>query len=142
MLMRLVVLVAVVGLGAVLAAPANAAPKPKTRSFTVSFQAAPLQNVPNTAVGLATSTLGKGPIVIVGGATGTVVSYNAKGSLRGTFSITTMTNPDMSATYTGTTTITGGTGAYAGAKGKGTIGGTISADGLTITGEGSGKVTY
>ena len=142
MLKRLAPLVAVVCLGAVLAAPSNAAaPKPKTRSVTISFLAAPLPQVPGTAAGVATGTLGRGAVLIVGNTTGTVTEFLKKGAVTAKFSLTVNTNPDMTASFSGTTTITGGTGAYAGAKGKGTVSGTTAADG-SVTAHGSGKITY
>lgn len=142
MLKRLALLAAVVCLGGVLAAPCyGAAPKPKTRSFTSSFLAAPLPQVPGTAAGVVTGSLGKGAILIVGNTTGTATVFLTKGAVTVKFSLTVNTNPDMSASFTGTTTITGGTGAYAGAKGKGTVSGTTAADGA-VTAHGSGKITY
>ena len=48
---------------------------------------------------------------------GTNVSYDSGGSTVGPFTITLKTNADGSTTYTGTATITGGTGLYRGAKG-------------------------
>jgi hypothetical protein len=142
MLKRLLLLVAVVCLGTVLAAPSNAATaKPKTRSYSISFVTASLPQVPGTAAGVATGTLGKGAILIVGNTSGTATEFLKKGAVTVKFSLTVTTNPDLSASFTGTTTITGGTGAYAGAKGKGTVSGTFAADG-SGTGRGSGKITY
>jgi hypothetical protein len=142
MLKRLVLLVAVVCLGTVLAAPSNAATaKPKTRSYSISFLTASLPQVPGTAAGVATGTLGKGAILIVGNTSGTATEFLKKGAVTVKFRLTVTTNPDMSASFTGTTTITGGTGAYAGAKGKGTVSGTFAVDG-SATGRGSGKITY
>jgi hypothetical protein len=142
MLKRLVLLVAVVCLGTMHAAPSNAAaPKPKTRSVTISFLAAPLPQVPGTAAGVATGTLGKGAVLIIGNTTGTATVFLTKGAVTSKFRLTVTTNPDMTASFTGTTTITGGTGAYAGAKGKGTVSGTTAADG-SVTAHGSGKITY
>src|SRR6185436_18927927 len=115
MLKRLAPLVAVVCLVAVVAAPSNAAaPKPKTRSVTLSFLAAPLPQVPGTAAGVVTGSLGKGAILIVGNTTGTATVFLTKGAVTSKFNLTVTTNPDMTASFTGTTTITGGTGAYTG----------------------------
>lgn len=141
MLKRLAVLGGVVALASAVAAPAQAAaPKAKTRPFSLSFQAAPLPTVANTDAGIVTGSLGKGAIIIVGGTTGRVTVFYPGGSLSGTFNITATTNPDMSATYTGKTTLKSGTGDYAGATGSGTLSGTIAADG-SVTGTAKGKIT-
>jgi hypothetical protein len=142
MLKRLALLVAVVCLGGVLAAPSDAAaPKPKTRSLTFSFLAAPLPQVPGTAAGVATSSLGRGAVLIVGNTTGTATVFTNKGAVTAKFSLTVTTNPDMTASFTGKTTITGGTGTYAGAKGSATVSGTTAVDGA-VTAQGSGRITY
>jgi hypothetical protein len=142
MLKRFAVLFAVVGLGSVLVVPANAAaPKPKTKSLSLSFTAAPLTPVANTDAGVISGSLGKGAIVIVGATSGRVTAYYAGGSLTGTFKLTVTPNPDNSATYTGTTTLTSGTGAYAGAKGNAKVSGAIAVDG-TVTGQVKGTITY
>jgi hypothetical protein len=141
MLKRLAVLGGVVALASVVAAPAGAAaPKAKTRAFSLSFQAAVLANVANTDAGIVTGSLGKGAIVIVGATTGRVTVYYPGGTLSGTFNITATTNPDMSASFTGKTTLKSGTGDYAGATGSGTLSGTIAADG-SVTGTAKGKIT-
>ena len=139
---RLTVLAAVLAVGLVPVASAQAATaKPKPRSFSLSFTAAALVPVANTDDGVVTGSLGKGAIVIVGTDTGRVTVYCAGGSLSAKFKLTITPNPDNSASYSGTVTLDTGTGAYKGAKGSGTVSGSIAADG-TVTGTAKGKVTY
>ena len=120
MLKRFAVLFAVVGLGSALVVPAKR-PRPSRRPAVVAVvQAAALIPVANTDAGVISGSLGKGAIIIVGATSGRVTAYYPGGSVAGTFKLTITPNPDNSATYTGTTTLTSGTGAYAGATGPGT----------------------
>jgi hypothetical protein len=142
MLKRCMALTAVLVAAAVAAAPAGAATaKPTTKSVSLSFNAATLPQLTNTDAGVVTGSLGKGAIVIVGATAGTVTIFYANGSISGKFAITPTTNPDGSAAVSGTATVTGGTGTYAGAKGKGTLSGVIAADG-SVTGTAKAKITY
>ena len=63
--------------------------------------------------------------------TGTFTSFFDKGTQRGTFTLSATLNADGTVSVTGTTKVKGGTGAYRGARGGGTLTGTIDAEGYT-----------
>jgi hypothetical protein len=69
-------------------------------------------------------------------------SFGKTGSFKGTATADNTINPDLTVTVTNCTLkITGGAGAYKGAKGSGTCGGTVDAQGyFTLHYKGSAKV--
>jgi hypothetical protein len=70
-----------------------------------------------------------------------IQGFFAKGALRGKGNVTVTPQSDGTATFTGSAKITGGTGAYKGAKGAFTTNGTIDSTGL-IKAKNVGTVKY
>lgn len=102
----------------------------------------------STIAGTTTGSLGKGAVVYVtkAGPNGTTLAkftlFEAKGTLFGTSTVTQTPGANGGPTIIkGTAKITGGTGAYKGAKGSFATTGTIASDGLVVLkGKGSFKL--
>ena len=73
---------------------------------------------------------------------GTEVGYVAKGTLRNVFTGTAVVQPDASQKITVKGTITGGTGAYQGAKGTYTFTGTTAPGSTIVNGRSAGTLIY
>lgn len=126
---------------AAVAVPAGNAATKKSHKINATVTARGLEG--NTVTGTIKGALGSGAVVYVvsGGPNGTqnlaIQSFFAKGTLKAKGNVTVAVQPDGSATVVGSGNVTGGTGAYKGAKGKFTTTGTIDKNGIihaTITG--------
>ena len=130
------VLAAVLAGGLALVAMSADAARFRTVNVTGTAKARNIEG--DTAAGTSSGNLGKGAVVFTTKAganntfTGTFTVYDQHGSYSGTTegTLTIPASADQPATVDGTITTTRGTGRYRGAKGDGTIEGTIAPDGL------------
>lgn len=127
---------------------ALAAKKRKTHKVNANVAAAVVggQSGNTIVAGTVSGTL-KGAVVYNVKTAGSVLTvpftaFTAKGTLKGTGSVTFTTNPDNSVTYAGTGKVTGGTGAYKGAKGTFAVTGGVAANDTVIKLNLKGSVKY
>jgi hypothetical protein len=126
---------------AAVAVPSGVAATKKSHKVDGSVVARTLEG--NTVTGTIKGKIGSGAVIYVvsSNPNGTqhlaIKTFLPKGSLKAKADVTVTVQPDSTATFTGSGTITGGTGLYQGAKGSFTTNGTIDQNGIirgTITG--------
>jgi hypothetical protein len=147
-------LVVTVAIGALLAAflvPANAATKKKAHKINAAVLLTQLGSATSGTITLVGVTqgppIGRGMLRVDGTLTGSVLTskvkfFGVKGTMRGAGTASFTMNPDQSFSYTGSGSVTGGTGAYKGAVGKLTLTGTQAANDNIIHVALTGTVKY
>jgi hypothetical protein len=142
---------AVLGIALVAASPAQAARYSLDETVTIAvLQSTGSPPVSGTShyAGTVEGDLGSGAIVgtnvfgPVPNFEGPLRVFYKKGSLKGKLAGSGTPNPDGSISFSGTGTITKGTGKYKGAKGKFSFSGTQAADATVTTFEVTGSVKY
>jgi hypothetical protein len=148
---RILIILSLVAALAVVPVATAGAPAKKTRVLNVHVRMAAIDSNPPSGSVFAGEAKGK-PIGTaamtarnqISGSTsnGTAVVYAKLGTIRATIKNEIQPQPDGSAKLPGTFKITGGTGRYKGATGKGTFNGSSASGALVLVVDIEGKIRY